>query len=235
MKNIISLLLATAILWWMGPGTSFAQSSEGGGAVKENLDLPFDAIGESEDEEEAPEIIVFYGEQYEGDGFFFCCDRSSSMAGEQWSKLQKEVVKDINQFSEKVQFSVVFFDANMIKFPTSGRPADANSALKSAAIAMVMSTQTGQGTCSKPALLQSLNFANQSTAKRKQIIFLSDGRQTCNGQDETTYEKALLGEVSARNTQRVHINSILIGTDWIDENFMRQLAAANNGKYKRIQ
>lgn len=49
-------------------------------ASKENLDLPFDAFGISEDEKEAPEVVFFYGQQYEGDGFFFCLDRSSSTA-----------------------------------------------------------------------------------------------------------------------------------------------------------
>ena len=32
-------------------------------ASKENLDLPFDAFGISEDEKEAPEVVFFYGQQ----------------------------------------------------------------------------------------------------------------------------------------------------------------------------
>jgi len=51
----------------------------GGGATKENLDLPFDALGEEEEEEEAPEVVTFYGTQLEGDGVFYCIDRSGSM------------------------------------------------------------------------------------------------------------------------------------------------------------
>jgi hypothetical protein len=42
--------------------STWAQSNNGNGnvATKENLDLPFDAIGNSEEEEDIPEIIFFY-------------------------------------------------------------------------------------------------------------------------------------------------------------------------------
>ena len=50
-----------------------AQELGGGVALKENLDLPFNAVGKSgeEEEEEAPEIVVLYGQAFEGDGFVF--------------------------------------------------------------------------------------------------------------------------------------------------------------------
>src|SRR5262245_55553549 len=72
-------------------GPLWAQTGSGSasGGVKQNLDLPFDAAGEEEDEEDAPEIIVFYGQQYEGDGIFFSCDKSGSMReGGKWERLQ---------------------------------------------------------------------------------------------------------------------------------------------------
>jgi hypothetical protein len=99
---------------------------------------------------------------------------------------------------------------------------------------MVMSTATGSGTCSKAALVQALMYTNQSTGKRKSIVYLADGHNTCNGMDEVQYSKSLMAEVTARNTQRAHINTFCIGSDWIDENFMRNLAAANQGTYTRI-
>ena len=48
-------------------------NAQDGQASKENLDLPYDASLASERAESAPEVIVFYGEQYEGHGVFFCC------------------------------------------------------------------------------------------------------------------------------------------------------------------
>jgi Mg-chelatase subunit ChlD len=232
------ITLAVALFFALGSAPSPAAAQEGGGsgAPKQNLDLPYDAGGEDEEEEEAPEIVVFYGQQYEGDGIFFCCDKSGSMKeGTKWKKLQQEVVKNINQFSERVQFSLVFFDAQLVKFPTSGRPADASPAMKMAGIAMVMSTKPGSGTCTLPALLTSLDFANQSSAKRKVIIYLSDGFQHCPGNDATAYGQNCLATVTSYNTGGVHINTICIGANGqVDEAWMRKLAAQNNGSYARI-
>jgi len=234
--RILSLLVAFGI--GGNFSTAFAQAGGGTGSVatKENLDLPFDAIGDSEDEEDAPEIIVFYGQQYEGDGIFFCCDKSSSMEGQKFAVLQKEVIKNVSSFSDKVQFGIVFFDAGLWKFPPSGRPAEANPAMKAAASSFVMSTATGHGTCAKAALVTALAFANQSTSKRRLIIHLSDGQNWCNGQDPSTYGPTVLTEVTAKNTSGVHINAICIGPAGgdVNEDWMRKLAAQNNGAYARI-
>ncbi len=103
-------------------------------ATKENLDLPFDAIGISEDVEDAPEVIFFYTQQFEGAGFFFCLDRSSSTAqGELLTEI-KEAIRTISQFSNKVQFTIVFYDQGVLKWPSSGKPAEANAGTRSAAI-----------------------------------------------------------------------------------------------------
>ncbi len=234
-RTMIAFLMGLGILGLLTT-QALAQSTSGASAAtKENLDLPFDAVGSSEDEEDAPEIVVFYGQQYEGDGFFFCCDRSSSMEGLKWKRLQQEVVKNISQFSDKVEFSIVFFDANIIAFPPSGRPAEASPALKAAGIAMVMSSTTGHGTCAKAALIKTLNYANQSSAKRKTIVFLSDGYWYCNGQDLGTYTNSTLAEVTARNTQRAHINALCIGqNDNVSEEPMRRMASQNQGQYARL-
>ena len=64
------LIMALALL----PG-ALLRGAEGGARalVKANLDLPYDAGGSAEEAEESPEIIVFYGQQFEGQGVFFCC------------------------------------------------------------------------------------------------------------------------------------------------------------------
>jgi hypothetical protein len=223
---------------WMSP-QAFGQAggAGGGAATKENLDLPFDALGSSEDDEEAPELVVFYGQQYEGDGFFYCLDRSGTMSeGSKFPTLQKEVIKNLTQFSERVQFAIVFFDANVTKFPASGRPCEATPAMKAAGSAYVTSNKTGHGTCCKEALVTALSFANQSTAKRKVILYLSDGGTTCPGTDGIQYAQQTLSEVKSRNTQQVKINTLYIGPAGDEtppdhsEQFMKKLAAQNNGQ-----
>src|SRR5262245_45893027 len=100
------LCLAGCFLAWallVSPrafGQAAGGGGEGGAASKENLDLPFDALGDSESDEEPPEIIVFYGQQYEGDGIFFTLDKSGSMnEANKFNRLKQETVKNISQFS----------------------------------------------------------------------------------------------------------------------------------------
>ena len=231
----IALLLSAALGFFPSSRSLFAQSASALGPTKENLDLPADAGGETEEDEDAPEIVVFYSQQYEGDGFFFSCDLSGSMKGDKLGKLQREVIKNISQFSDKVQFAICFFNSQVKKFPSNGRPADANPSMKAAAIAFVTSGTPGPQSCSRPSLIACLTFANQSTAKRKLIIHLSDGMNYCNGQDLSVYNQETLNEVAAKNTQHVKINTICIGSDTVDEAWMKKLADQNGGKASRVQ
>ncbi len=80
-RSIVGLLsLLFAIL---ASGTSSVKAQDVGGyglsGTKDHLDLPFDAKGEYESEEDAPETVTLYGKRLEGDGFFFVVDRSSTM------------------------------------------------------------------------------------------------------------------------------------------------------------
>jgi len=212
-----------------------AANHAGEGLTKANLDLPFEAGAAQEDEEEAPEIVVFYGQQYEADGIFFSCDCSGSMKGNKFKRLQNEVLKNVSTFSERVQFGIVFFAGDVVKFPASGKPADASPSMKAAATAMVTSASLRMGTCTKAALVTCLAFANQSSAKRKIIIHLSDGEHRCNGADPDAYGRETLSEIAQRNTCKARINAICIGPSGeVNEPWMRTLAAQNNGTFARI-
>ena len=226
----IRIVCAFTLLALFAPSTLWAQSALTGG-TKENLDLPFDAIGENEEEEDAPEVVTFYGTQLEGDGFFYIIDRSGTMqsVGE-LQRAKQEVIKNITEFSERVQFGVFFFDAGLTKFPSSGQPADANPAMKASGISYVSSTPGGGGTCPQAALLAALRMSQQASAKRKVIVFLSDGHANCSGAGEDTYKAATLAAVSGSNFQRAVINTIGV-LEVLDETFMRSLAASNGGTY----
>ena len=63
------LLLVLALV----PVLSFALFADGNAAAgKKPLDLPAGGIGTSDDDEDAPETIQFYGSEYEGEAFFWC-------------------------------------------------------------------------------------------------------------------------------------------------------------------
>jgi len=200
--------------------------------TKENLDLPYDAFGLNETEEEAPEVVVFYGQSFEGDGIFYCLDRSSSTCNGELAIEKRETIRNIMEFSSRIEFGIAFYDRGLRKFPTSGRPMTADASGKSAGVSFVSSTQCGSGTCVKLGLMACLEFANFSSAKRNVIIYLGDGGTTCPGSNPSQYAQTTLTEVKSKNSRRAQINSIHVGTD--DSSFSKQLATQNGGTFTQI-
>jgi Mg-chelatase subunit ChlD len=224
--------LATALVT---PPARAQSIGGGGGATKENLDLPFDALGEEEEEEEAPEVVTFYGTQLEGDGIFYCIDRSGSMqdSGE-LAIAKRELAKNIQEFSDRVQFGIVFFDRGINKFPQSGMPAEANAGMKSSAMSFVQAIPGGSGSCCQAGMAAALQMASMASSKRKVLVYLGDGGGTCQGADESTYLRATLSAITAQNFQRITINCIgILNPPTLNEDFLKKLAAANSGTYTR--
>lgn len=238
MRNGVKSLAAfTLLLLFLSGSTILAQNSRGM-ATKENLDLPFDALGNSEDEEEAPEIVYFYGQQFEGDGIFFCLDRSSSTCNGELAIEKREAIRTVTQFSNRVEFAIVFYDAQVMRWPTTGRPARADAAQRAAAVAFLSTVICGRGTCTKEGLLAAVDFADRATTRRNVIIYLGDGRLTCPTRtgSEDQYRMETLQLLVQRNHKRHQINSICVGGDEGPkaEQFCRDLAGMHHGKFTRI-
>ena len=234
-RSLALFLFLTLIVTGLPTTASAQDAGLGGAATKENLDLPFDAQGESEEEEDAPEIVTFYGQQLEGDGIFYAVDRSGSMqdSGE-LAIAKREITRNVQEFSDRVQFGIVFFDANVNKFPSSGQPAEANPGMKSSAASFIQSMPGGSGSCCQQGIAAALQMANMASAKRKVIVYLGDGGGTCHGADEATYLRTALGTITAQNYQRAQINCIgILSPGQRNEDFMRQLSASNGGTYTR--
>ena len=229
----IAALLLTILVALSARNTLEAQSQF---RTKQNLDLPFDAGGTSEStDEEAPEVVVFYGQSFEGDGVFYCLDRSGSTAQGELNIEKRETVRNIMDFSPRVKFAVVFYSSDVMKFPSSGMPATATAGKKNAASAWVMSVVPGSGTCVQRGLFAALDFANRSTSKRNVVIYLGDGQTTCPGADHLAYAQRTLQEVRSRNSKNIQINAICVGAgSEVSEGFPRALAKMNEGQYSRI-
>jgi hypothetical protein len=231
MRLLTTALVAIAVL----SGSFLCQNqlcAQGQFKSKENLDLPYDAFGLNETEEEAPEVVVFYGQSFEGDGIFYCLDRSSSTCGGEIAIEKRETIRNIMEFSSRVEFGIAFYDRGLRKFPSSGRPITADAGGKSAAVSFVSSTQCGGGTCVKLGLMACLDFASFSSAKRNVIIYLGDGGTTCPGADPSAYAQTTLAEVKSKNFKNAQINSIHVGTD--PPGFSKQLASQNGGTFNQI-
>ena len=240
MKSLLrSLSILLVLCFSLGQTTLLSAQTLAGGGLKTNLDLPFDAglFNDDTEDEDAPEIINFYSQQYEGDGIFYAIDRSGSMQNSgELDIAKREVSRNIREFSIRVQFGVVFFDRGIAKFPSGGRPTEANSAMKAAGLNWVQSIPGGSGSCVQQGLLEALKFANVSSANRKVVVYVGDGGGTCNGADEQTYLNQTLGIVKSQNYQRAQINAVgVLQIGNIQDNFLRSLATGNGGAFTKIQ
>jgi hypothetical protein len=190
---------------------------------------PFPVFGgdATEDDLSCEVVRIPPGEQV----LVLCLDRSSSMGGEKWKSLEEAVEGEIRALPPKSSFAVILFDQGLVVFPGNKQTVLATGAMREAAISLVQSTTAGAGSCGKPALILALQMALATPTAMKRIVFYSDGPQYCNGQDEDIYEKSLLAEVAARNTGRVRIDAVCIGSENTDVTFLMALASANGGTY----
>jgi hypothetical protein len=204
--------------------------------TKVNLDLPYRVHEPSEEGERAPDVVIFYGSVFEGDGFFYALDRSgSTLDNGELEREKEELVRNIREFSDDVFFAVCFYDAGLIRWPPSPHPVRATAATREAAIAWVLGTPGGGGTCVAKGILASVDFANLSPARRNVVIWLGDGCTTCPGFDPAQYAQRALAEITARNVRRHEIHAIIVGPEiGICAGFPRALSAMNQGTYTRI-
>jgi hypothetical protein len=207
-----------------------------GTPLKENLDLPFDALGGEEEEEEAPEVVTFYNLNLEAEGFFYVIDKSGSMDGTELPRAKQEVIRNVREFSERVLFGVVFFDKEVETYPVTCQPVRADAGAKQGAIAWVEGAVGGQrGSCCKQGILAGLKMANLAQPRRKVLTYLGDGGGHCPGsRDLMGYYKDALAEIKAANSQSVKINAVGVAVLDEGEVFLRQLTAQNGGTYTRI-
>ena len=225
-SKTISLLIALGISLglsgWITTDWIVAQSD--GSGVKRPLDLPSGGRGDGEDEEDAPETISFYGGEYEGDGFFWCLDKSCSMgwAGE-LDQLKSEMSQSIAGLTENSEFSIVAFSSGHIVW--SPFPKDANTANRAAGTAWVNALNADGATCLAPAGVEIVNISNMSNEPNKQILILSDGEPNCPGPSET------IAAITGANWQHTPVNTIYIASDNSGITFMQQLAAMNGGTF----
>ncbi|MEE8142439.1 MAG: hypothetical protein V3T77_05010, partial [Planctomycetota bacterium] len=147
---IAALFLVAAL----GSGIIIGQE-DAGKPVKLPLDLPSGGTGDDEDEEETPETIVFYGGEYEGDAFFWCLDKSCSMAGQKMATLKKEVTTAIDSLSDRSDIGLVAFSQNYVQWRTS--PQRTVPTTKVAAKTWVHTLHASGGTIISPAGVAMVN------------------------------------------------------------------------------
>ena len=181
---------------------------------------------------------MFYNQQLEGNGIFYVLDASTSMETQgELAIAKREILKNVSEFSSEEQFGIIFFNADVRKFPAAGTPAQANPAMKAAATAFVESATGAQGSCCQQGMIAALQMANLSTAPKKVIVYVGDGGGYCGpGTGGSLFQDQTVLAVTQQNYQRIQINCIgVLSPPPANEEFMQHLAHANQGTYSRIR
>ncbi len=227
MKTMFEKFMMVSVLLSLSAGGgAWLIAASDGDPVKRPLDLPSGGKGHDEEEEDAPETIVFYGGAYEGDGFFFCLDKSGSMVvDDRFVQMKAEVTDAIAELTDESEFGLVAFSSGFINW--SPRPQPGRVANRLNATAWVHSLFPDGLTHLATACIETIRICNMSEKEHKQIIVISDGEPNNPGPAET------LSSVTTANWQRTPINTIYLGNLAGAREFMRNLAAANSGDFSQ--
>ena len=253
------LLLLLLTLCLLGAVTALSLSQEVGSnsSSNNNLDLPVNGGSADTLEEDAAEIIHFYGQQFEGDAFVFCVDRSGSMSDHgELARAKREICRNIMEFSNRTEFAVCFFDSQVRMWPPNGRPIKATTQTRGTACRWVNLIPRGMQSCPQEGLVRCLQTLNRSKNRRRCLVYVGDGGGTCmipgwrdrygGGASsvvqesinfEATYLEETLKVVRRWNYKDVSINTIGVmmnGRRGLHHDFVRNLALQNDGTYRRI-
>ena len=220
--------------WPSATGTDFARF---------NLDLPYNAGGSDEEDEEAPDIIYLYGSTYEANAVVFCLDESLTMRREARFDIQRrEATRAVMELSERTEFGIVFYGAGVIPYREQLQPA--NGAAKAGATAFIASRTVNLGTCTGDAVVKALRMLQRSTLSHKTVIVVSDGQPTdCPFQpiggceNQKRINQRILAQIKSANSSRIRIHTVFVGkTDICGDglNFMRSMASGNGGTFRKV-
>ncbi|MFN0058864.1 MAG: VWA domain-containing protein [Planctomycetota bacterium] len=228
-----SICIAVLLLFCTG-GWIVAQSSDGAaGGAKRPLDLPSGGNGDDDDEEDESESITFYGAEFEGDGFFWCLDRSCSMSwGGEIATLKIETTTAINQLSGQADMAIVAFSTNVTAWPTSEQPVRASLSNKTAANAFVQSLTATGGTCLGPGSVKAIEIAHKSGKRKRQILLLGDGVPYCS---EAGSGAEVLAAIQTANYENISINTLYISAAAEGIPLFQDIASQNNGTFTVIE
>ncbi|MEM7164535.1 MAG: hypothetical protein AAF581_03680 [Planctomycetota bacterium] len=192
------------------------------------LDLPA-GYGVADRDEDDSETIVFYGQEYEGEGFFWCLDASGSMAvGGKMEVLKGEVTAAVSSLSRSAEFAIVAFNQNHTEW--SAQPRRATPAAKASAITWVQALTPNSWTCLAPAGVRTLALSQLCRKRGKAVLVVGDGQPLCEGVDTSAL---CLTAFQTANWQRTPVHTLFIG-DGEGAAFMQQLAQENGGRFVQV-
>jgi len=213
---------------------TLAQSLGPQPATKANLDLPFNAAGESSEEENSPGVLSFYGSSYEASTVVFVLDASGSMSEDgRWPLLIRETSRAIRELQPDTKFSIVFYESILKVF--KHQLVEASDVNRNSGIAFLTTKEAEGGTCTTLGVLEGLRLLKQSDATHKALIVTSDGAPDGCGAGP---ERMQLARIRAKNPGgRVGIHTLWVGSRNHNEagtGFLQLLARENNGTFRFV-
>jgi hypothetical protein len=173
----------------------------------------------------------FFGTEIRSERVVFAIDVSGSMKGERLAKCKKQLTQCISSLSVRSSFTVVVY-SNQIR-PWKKDLQRATPKNKASAASFVETLRASGNTCTRKALLRSLETTGADT-----IVLLSDGMPTGTKPDGAVYgEDEVINDVTAENKRHQwEIHTFGFGDKGGTlADFMETLAKKNHGKFTRIK
>ena len=205
MTRVLITVLAFGLLFG---GATTIDGLDGG--ERRPLDLPSGGAGDGEDDEDAPEVISFYGAEYEADAFFWVIDRSGSMLGEPMTVLKFELTEVLRQLTYRAEFGMVSFATEYTIF--ASRPIRATRSNKARGAIWVNELIADGWTCMPDPAAEIFNIANQCRKRNRVVIMVGDGVPRCMVYDNVESD-LVLEAIAGANYKRTKVNTIFIAGD----------------------
>ena len=207
-----------------------------GARLKTPLDLPSGGLAGDDEEEDAPETITFYGNEFEGDGFFWCfpaygfCGVTTA-----FELIKQEITQSMNQLSQTSWIGLVAFN---IQTPHiwSPMPKLATIANKSSALGWMATLVPIESHCLKEGALATLQLSQMSSGDATQVIIMGARAPYCAGQSGSGYIAEVLEAVTGANYENSPIHTVYVTSTFYSGEgvFYQDLAAMNQGTFFQI-
>ncbi|MDE0960664.1 MAG: VWA domain-containing protein [Planctomycetota bacterium] len=220
MKSLAALLLLLVAFY---PQITDADTE----GSRRPLDLPSGGGGYDEDSDDPlPDTVLFFGQSFDGDAFFWVLDVSGSMAFDgRIDTLKSEFLGAVNSLSSQSDFGAIAFSSNMIPFDM--RCGKASPARKVAAAGWIAQVQPHGGTCLAIAVIEGLSTLRQSSHEHRRLILVGDGKPECGGLADAEIAH---WNILAANWDRIPIDTVFTGGQEAGLHFFQRLSNANQGR-----
>jgi hypothetical protein len=216
--------------------STLGSASDVSPSVKRPLDLPAGGRpADGDEEEDAPETIMFYGSELEGDCFVWCFP-AYGFCGETtvFTAIRAEISAALGQLSNNSDFDLVCYNSTTYVWRPTVCPGNVqNRALATAWMNSMVPTEFH---CIVEAATTSLGILQAASSDYKQLILCGAHEPFCNGQGGPDYVAGALLEITGANYEGTPIHTVYFTTTFYngESAFYQQLANMNSGSFREV-